>query len=396
MIPMIDNKIMERTARTLNTDVATLRTKTDAVFEQQGATWIAQGKSESDAYALSLKVAGTQIRSENAALARSGAKKLEGMFISVPRRKEWGKILYNKMKNQLLNATEEVRMQFVDRGDVVLFEANSDGTYTRYAAEKFFGASEDTVTELPRHTMQLDGGTHFYSVWDKTNETFANGNRNFKYGQPRPQDARERSSMFLGRVAGDDGWRLMSVSGSNNAADVQWPTFLPGSLAVGVGHNPERAYLKPKLLDFTPDVGLADIFDAPPHELLKDDKIPIDMLGGLSDLPAWGEENTGNWDALAGVVAEVIHIDPRENGASTIVCADLDISSAAPVVEVYCPKEKIIDFGVGSKILLIGSTWKDKMTEEQRMGVSGWWVFDEVEVVSAESETEEPTLDSDW
>ena len=84
---MIDDKIMERTARTLNTDIANLRAKTQAVYDEQGATWIAQGKSEEDAYALSLKVAGTQIRSENASLARSGAKRLQGMFVSVPRMK---------------------------------------------------------------------------------------------------------------------------------------------------------------------------------------------------------------------------------------------------------------------------------------------------------------------
>ena len=163
-----------------------------------------------------------------------------------------------------------------------------------------------------------------------------------------------------------------------------------------MGQNPDRAYLKPAMLDFTADAALANIFDAPPNALLNDEKIPIDMLGGLSDLPAWGEENTGNWDALAGVVAEVIHIDPRDNGASTLVCADLDISSSAPVVEVYSPKDKVIDFGVGSKILLVGSTWKDKMTDEQRMGVSGWWVFDEVTPVEAAiAETTDASLE-EW
>ena len=51
---MIDDKIMERTARTLNTDIANLRAKTQTIYDEQGATWIAQGKSEEDAYALSL------------------------------------------------------------------------------------------------------------------------------------------------------------------------------------------------------------------------------------------------------------------------------------------------------------------------------------------------------
>ena len=81
---MIDDKIIDRTATTLNTDVDTLRAKADDVYASQGATWVATGKSEADAYSLSIKVAGTQIRNENAALLRSGATMIHGMFVSVP------------------------------------------------------------------------------------------------------------------------------------------------------------------------------------------------------------------------------------------------------------------------------------------------------------------------
>lgn len=400
---MIDNKIIERTAKTLNVDASALKAKADEVYANQGATWRAAGKSEADAYALSLKVAGSQVRNENAALARSGASKLEGMFVSVPRTKEWGKLTYNKMKNQLLNASEEMRQQFVDRGDVVLLEDNGDGSYTRYAREDFFGGDTTSTTELPRHSMMLDSTTHFYCVWDKNNRTFPNGKNNFKFGNARPQDDRARDSLFLGRVAGDSDFRLITVVGQGKAADVQWPTFVPGSIAAGVGQNGDKAYLKATMLDFNADASLADMFPSAPYMdggngLLSSEKIPIDVLSGLDDLPAYGKANEGNWNAICALPAEIIHIDPRDNGASTLICADMNPASTAPVVEVYCPAERDMDFGVGSSILLVGSTWVDRMTSEQRMGVSGWWVFNEIPTVTPEAtETTQSSLeDGEW
>ena len=158
---MIDEKVIERTAKTLNTDVATLKAMTDKVLAEQGSAWASAGKSEADAYALALKVAGSKIRNANARLARSGASKMEGMFVSVPRPKEWGKILYNKMKNQLMNASEEVRMTFVDNGTVVLYTDNADGTFTRYAREDFYGEDNSTWPTLciePGRILVADTG----------------------------------------------------------------------------------------------------------------------------------------------------------------------------------------------------------------------------------------------
>ena len=405
---MIDDKIIERTAKTLNTDVDTLRAKADDVYASQGATWVATGKSEADAYALSIKVAGTQIRNENAALLRSGATMIHGMFVSVPRTNDWGTKTYNKNKTELLNADEGARMAKVDAGAVVIFTDNHDGTYTRYAKEEFFGAEETTVTELPRHTMRLDADTHFYCVWDNTNKTFPNGNANFKYGNPRPQDDRERVSLFVGSESKDGTWRVISVRGSGKSADVQWPTFTPGSLAVGMGQNKNVGYLKANLLDFTADHSVADMFPEGPDGVLADARLteqeiaPLTLLPNLMALGDWGDslvEKTGSarWNAIAAIQAEIIHIDPRNNGASTLVCADLDVSSTAPVVEVYCPADRAVDFGVGTKIILLGSTWKDRNTNEQRMGVTGWWPFDPVASVMLEEEDSGDILtDGEW
>ena len=53
--------------------------------------------------------------------------------------------------------------------------------------------------------MKLDANTHFYVVWDKKTMLPPSGDANFKYGAPRPQDERERTSLFFGRPQGTDG-----------------------------------------------------------------------------------------------------------------------------------------------------------------------------------------------
>lgn len=384
---MIDEKVIERTAKTLNTDVATLKARTEEVLAAQGAAWQTAGKSEQDAYALALKVAGSKIRNANARLARSGASKMEGMFVSVPRPKEWGKILYNKMKNQLMNASEEVRMTFVDNGSVVLYTDNADGTYTRYAREDYFGQDTSTVSELATNSMQLDGITHFYCVWDSNNKTFPSGDTNFKYGNPRPQNERERTSLFFGRVDGStDAWKAISVTAQGKAADIQFPTFTPLSMALRLGKN-DRAYVKADMTDFTIDPNIADIFEADPNGLMASHLGDENMLGSLDALRTYYDTFNGSdgwWDRILGVPAEVIHIDPRDNGGYTLVVADLDITSSAPVVEVYVGASDAhrVDFAVGTKILLIGQTWRTKDTDEQRLSVNGWWPFDEVEAMT--------------
>ena len=394
---MIDDKIIERTANTLNVTVDALKAKTDAVLAEQGAAWTNAGKSETDAYALALKVAGSKIRNDNMRLSRSGASKIEGMFISVPRPKEWGKILYNKMKGQLMNASEEVRQTFVDNGKIVLFNANGAGTHTRYAREDFFGQETSEVNQLPSNAMQLDGMTHFYCVWDSNNPTFPSGDKNFKFGAPRPQNERERTSLFFGRVEGESEWRPISVTAQSKAADIQYPTFTPLTMALRLGKDGTRAYVKADMADVTLDPSKADIFETDPKGLMAAHLGEENMLGGLDDLREYYDTFNGKdgwWDRMLGVIAEVIHIDPRDNGGYTLVCADLDIASTAPVVEVYVGANDAhrVDFAVGTKILLVGQTWRTRDTDEQRLSVNGWWPFDEVEAMV---ETTQTTLDSD-
>ncbi len=396
----MDNSMIENIAKKVNVSADIMRQKAEAILAEQGGAWKNAGKSDDDCNVLALRVAARQLTTEQAALSRSGAVTYEGMFVSVPRSKEWGKILYNKMSNQLRVASEDVRQSFVDNGTVVLFEDNHDGSFTRHSKQDYFGAETADVTELPRHTQRLDDNTHFYVVWDKSNKTFPSGDANFKYGRPRPQDERERTMLFLGRPTGDNSdLKLITVKATQAAADVQYPTFVPCTFAMRPNASGTVAYVKPKVSVFTPNQSVASIFDAAPVEY--DGKI---ITGGIAQ-KVFGLENTisgldqlgsyydmfngkdGWWDRSLIVVGEVIHIDPRDNGGYVLMVSDVDIMSSAEGVEIYVPSEQDdrVDFAVGTKVLMVGQAWRTKEGED-RMSVNGWYAFDTIAPVNVEDD----------
>ena len=378
----MSNEMLENIAKTLNVAPEVVRARADEVLAEQGPAWKNAGRSDDDCYILALRVAGRNITSENARMRRAGADTYEGMFLSVPRPKEWGKILYNKMKNQMMNASSEVRQTLVDSGAVVLFENNNDGTYTRLADERYFGVTEAEVSSLPKHTMQLDVNTHFYVVWDKNNATFPSGDANFKYGAPRPQDERERTCLFFGRPQGTDGQpQVFTVSGSGKAADRQFPTFTPLTIPLRTGKN-NRCYLNADVSVPTEDETLVNIFSGSPLDMLPAIIGEENMLDNLSALAQYYDTHNGTdgwWDRNCATVVEVIHIDPRDNGGSILVCGDTDLTSMAGTIDVYC--DDVPSFGVGTKLLILGQAWRSREGED-RMTVNGWWAFDEIAALS--------------
>ena len=368
----MDNTMIENMAKTLNCSADVIKQKADEVLTQQGQAWKDAGKSPEDCDILALRVAARQINTESARLRRVGAENIEGMFVSCPRPKEWGKILYNKMAKQLRTADEGGTHALVNNGAVVVYEDNHDGSFTRLAMDEFGG--ESTVSELPNHTMRLDENTAFYVVWDKSNPTFPSGDANFKYGKPRPQDERERTSLFL-----NTDLKLITVKAQGKAADIQHPTFTPGTIPVKMGANGTTAYCKPNISVFEADDSLTEKFPKSPLDMVQDDSLPIDYLESLELMLDYYDTHNGQdgwWDKVIAVPTEVIHIDPRDNGGAVLVCSDLDISSTAPTIDVYVNGD--IDFAVGTKCLVIGQTWRSQ-EDEQRLSVSGWWAYDVIE-----------------
>jgi hypothetical protein len=387
----MNTDMLNKVAATVGADPTRLKTRAEEVLAEQGDAWKNAGKTEQECSTLAMRVAARQINNENASLRRSGATLYEGMFVHVPRPKEWGKILYTKMENQLKAASPEARNALVESGAVVIFEDNHDGSYTRLANESFFGQAETELNVLPKGTKQLDANTHFYVVWDKSNPTFPSGDANFKYGAPRPQDERERVALFFGRRQGsNDEWSPITVKGSGKAADVQFPTFVPGTLGMKPSRDGLTGYLNARVSQFTEDESLASMFQSPPDQLMRE-YLPEDFLPSLSALEDYYNEHNGGpgwWDRFAGVVCEVIHIDPRDNGGYILVCADTDMTSLADPVDVYVPEahEHLVDFAVGTKVLITGQVWKTR-EDEMRISTNGWWGFDKIPPMSIESES---------
>ena len=389
-------------ATSLNTTVENLSEVAAGILEDKGADWVRAGHDEEACNILSVRVAAQMIGRSNAQMSRSGATRFEGMFISVPRPKEWGKILYNKMKNQLESLPVEATDTLVSEGSVVIFNSNGDGTYQRRGSGAFFnggeGIDEATVSELPRHTVTLsDGLTSFYVVWDKNNPTYPSGDANFKYGKARPQDERERTCLFIGRKEGtSDTPTLLSVKAEGKAADALYPpTFVAGTIALKTGRNPAVAYaVRNGLSVFNEDSTKQERVSAPALDLITE-LLGDDFLGNFDALEPFLNENQGTdgwYDRNIAVVGEVIHMDPRDNGGCVLIVSDLDITSLAPPQEVFVSGVHAdkVEFAIGTKVMLFGQVWRTR-EDDIRLTVNGWYAHDVIPVVNGDDVTLDDT-----
>lgn len=387
--------MLNKVAKQTNTDADTLSAKADAVLLQEGAGWEAAGKNEEQRKTLALRVAARQLVAEKAKLSRSGATLYEGMFVNVPREKDWAQMAYNKTKKTLAGLDPDGRLALVSQGAVVLYENNHDGTWTRHANPSLLNrqpfeedVSSTEITSVPPRSMELDANTSFSLIWDKNNMHFANGNSNFKYGANRPLEEPDRSCLFLGRKQGSsDEPSLISMRFNGALAKESWPTFTTGTIGMKPANRDDMAY-GTKATAFTPDAGLTSIFSAPPLALV--DGAPqgmvADWLGetlcqSLSDCHAAyaALDDKAKWDTTFGTVVEVVHIDPRDNGGFIITLGDMDIMSDAAPVELYvsAKEEGEVDFGVGSELLIVGSPWVSREGENRFM-VNGWWCMNAI------------------
>ena len=84
----------------------------------------------------------------------------------------------------------------------------------------------------------------------------------------------------------------------------------------------------------------------------------------------------------------MVHIDPRERGGYTVTLGDLDITSAAPGQDLVIPgsQEHLLNFGLGSQVLIVGQTYKSR-DDEMRFVSHGWWCVDAVAAVAIDEES---------
>ena len=397
------NQMIDRISKNIGASEEVLRSRMDTVLSENKNTWLDAGKTEDECTLNALRIAGRQIKSESERLKRSGATLYEGMFISVPRYKDWAELAYKKAAGTLAQGIETVTESLIEDGNVILYEDNNDGTFTkRYnpsLAQKAKFESGSATTELdslPKNTYDAGNGIYFHLVWDKNNPTFPSGDNNWKYGSPRPLTEKDRTCLFLGRPQGTkDDMRVYSMRFNGQLAEEQHPAFVAGTIAMRPARNGDVAYGKAGVSVFNRDDSVQDSFSDAPDTLIAGlDQIKT-LEGGLQDIEAYVGtlSDKERWDALAAAIVEVIHIDPRDNGGYIITTGDLDIMSTAGTVDIYVTgkHDSLVDFAVGSTLMLVGSPYMSR-DGEAKLAVTGWWCAESMAV----SETVEAPDEGGW
>tara|TARA_R110001592_G_scaffold45210_2_gene144621 strand:+ start:3396 stop:4586 length:1191 start_codon:yes stop_codon:yes gene_type:complete len=393
---MVDiQQMIERISKNVNCTTEALSARMDSVLDENRAAWMDAGKTEEECGINALRIAGRQVKSEGERLKRSGATLFEGMFISAPRYKDWAEFAYKKAAKSISDSV--IADAMVEDGLATVYEDNNDGSYTKkynafLARGEAFDADVTTsdISELPKGTYDAGNGVHFHLIWDKASPTFPSGDKNFKYGNPRPLSEKDRNCMFLGRKQGDKDAQIYSMRFTGALAEVDHPTFVAGSIAMRPARNGNTAYAKAGVSNFAVDDSLQTIFSDAPDTMNYDGIKRLE--GGLQDIESFvgGLSDKEKWDALVSVVVEVVHIDPRDNGGYIVTVGDLDIMSVAGTTDIYVPasQESLVDFSVGSTLMVVGQPYMSR-DDEARLVTTGWWCAESIGVSESSNENAE-------
>ena len=383
---MTTTQMYERVAKNVGCSVGELESRHERVLKTNTPALEASGLGAEEIGTKCLRMAAAELRSEKAKLARSGCSMLEGMFISAPRYKDWGKVFYNKYKDLLASLDGEARKALVAQGLVTLYLVDDlEGGYkvlhnpsltNKQGFEE--GVAEMHTENLPKQATRIEDGTgYFVCIENKSSPTYPSGSPNYAYGKARATQDLEPTCLFLGRKVGDKAISAMPMKFRGDLAKVNYPTFSPLRIPANLSKN-GTAYAKAGVSKYTLDKSVEGIFDRPPMASDGSGLIPENMkvLVGLTEIESFVGtlSDKEKWDALCAVVLEVAHIDPRERGGAIITLADLDLVSSAPPIDLYVNAEEDskLDFGVGSLLVVVGQPYVGR-EGDGRLATTGWW-----------------------
>jgi hypothetical protein len=412
---MITNEMYERVAKNVGCSVASLVERHTACKDLNAVALAKSGVASDQIETKTLRMVAAEIRAESARLKRSGCKMVEGMFLSFPRFKDWGKVFYTKYSKMLSELGEEARQNLVAQGLVNLYlHDDENGGYrvlqnASLASKVSFeeGFTESHTDVLPKQAMALNDGTGYFAcIENKTTPTYPSGGVNYAYGKLRANEDLERTVLFMGREVGTEEIKILPMKFKGKMAKQVMPTFMPLRIPVVVGKN--GLYAKANVSVPTLDASVANVFPAPPLASdgtgLLADMQNIPLLNGLDSIEGHvnGLNDAEKWDALASVVLEVAHIDPRENGGYILTCADMDLTSMSAPLDLYVSsqEERKVDFGVGSVVVVVGQPYISR-DGDARLAITGWHCVESMGVHAAEEdaieeEHRQKTLQEDW
>jgi len=404
---MVTQDMYERVAKNIGCSVSELASRHSRTMEINEPALKASGLSADDIATKTLRMCAAELRTEKAKLARSGCDMLEGMFISSPRYKDWGKVFYDKYRTLIGNLDGEARKALVAQGLVTLYlNDDIDGGYkvihnpslsNKTPFEE--GVAEMNTQVLPKQAVALeDSSGYFVCIENKTSPTYPSGSQNYAYGKARANTDLERTCLFLGRKVGDSSApTVMQMKFRGDLAKVNHPTFMPLRIPASVSKN-GVAYAKAGVSLYTLDSSLQSMFSKAPLNATGQGLIADNMsvLKGLDDIETFvgAIPESEKWDTICSVVMEVAHIDPRERGGAIITLSDLDLMSGSAPLDLYVSVEEDskIDFGVGSIIAVVGQPYVGR-EGDGRLAITGWWC---IESVGALELTTSEDTEEDW
>ena len=397
----------ESVAKQVGTTTSAIERRVGMVLKDNSSAWVSMTDGEKEKRAV--RIAARQLLTEKRKIQSSGCQILRGCFVSSPPYKDWAKMAYKKMNDTLSGLDEGAIDSLINGGAIVTYTPTESG-YTRKANPSLMsksdfaqGIGESNVDSLPKGAVSHAGlGIHYYIVADANMPKYPSGDDNYRYGAARLESEPERTCLFLGALDSYDidDVRLYEIKFSGDAAIEQQPTFVPGVIPVKPGKDNVktgngRAWTRKGVSIFSEDEEAASVLPSAPFAIV-DGKPSGFMLDILTDvLPSFNEllpyydahrDDENWWDQSVGLMGEVSHIDTLDNGASTIVVGDLE-DFTAPSIEVKVPASQshLINFAVGSSILITGGVWKTN-DGEPRMSVSGWFVIDGITPVQDSTE----------
>lgn len=283
---MISSDMYERVAKNVGCSVNELLARHTRTKDAHKASLLAAGVTEAEVENKTLRMVAAEMRAEKARLSRSGCTMLEGMFLSSPRYKDWGKVFYNKYQNMLKTLDEEGRKNLVAQGLITLYlHDDTQGGYriihnptltnkTAFAVE----LGEMSGDKLPKQATDIGDGTgYFVCIENKSSPTYPSGSPNYAYGKARATQDLERTCLFLGREQGsEEPVKIIPMKFRGDLAKVNYPTFSPLRIPANLSKN-GTAYAKAGVSQYTLDSKLAEIFPKPP--------LTADGTGLIADLP---------------------------------------------------------------------------------------------------------------
>ena len=137
------DQMIDRISKNIGASEETVRSRMDIVLSENKNTWLDAGKTEDECSLNALRIAGRQIKSESERLKRSGATLYEGMFVSVPRYKDWADLAYKKAAGTISQGIDTVIDSLIEEGNIILYEDSPV-------------AHAPTLTHYPKaHMMQV-------------------------------------------------------------------------------------------------------------------------------------------------------------------------------------------------------------------------------------------------